>query len=167
MAEVVQPDGTVCRYPELNYRKEVVSASLIKKQIGADIPADRMAEMLTRMCLESTLSPDGDAITVEIPPTRSDILHPCDIMEDVAIAYGFDNIEKTVPKTNCIASQYPLNKLCDQLRRDVAACGFTEVLTFALCSRADVAERLNKDIKDVPAVHIANPKTAEFQIART
>lgn len=33
-----------------------------------------------------------DNIVVTIPPTRSDILHPCDILEDVAIGYGFNTI---------------------------------------------------------------------------
>ncbi|CAL1531272.1 unnamed protein product [Lymnaea stagnalis] len=91
----------------------------------------------------------------------------CDIMEDVAIGYGFNNIKKTIPDTNCIAEQFPINKLTDLLRRDVAACGFTEVLTFALCSRADIADKLGKQIEDLKAVHISNPKTAEFQVART
>ena len=34
-----------------------------------------------------------------------DIIHPCDIVEDVAIAYGFNNIKMTIPNTNCIAHQ--------------------------------------------------------------
>ena len=32
------------------------------------------------------------------------------------------------------------------------------------CSRDDVGSRLRKDIKDIPAVHISNPKTLEFQV---
>jgi len=35
------------------------------------------------------------------------------------------------------------------------------------CSRDDVATKLGKDIKAIPAVQISNPKTLEFQIART
>jgi len=167
VAEVEQPDGSVLTYPALAYRSETVSAAQIRKQVGANIPSKQMSDLLTKMCLNASLGSDGDSITVEIPPTRPDILHQCDIMEDVAIAYGFNNIEKTVPKTNTIAEQFPLNKLTDLLRRDVASCGFTEVLTFALCSKADVADKMGKKIEDVKAVHIANPKTAEFQIART
>ena len=34
-----------------------------------------------------------------------DVLHGCDIMEDVAIAYGFNNITMTIPKTTCVAKQ--------------------------------------------------------------
>ncbi|KAL8581835.1 hypothetical protein ACOMHN_010209 [Nucella lapillus] len=94
-------------------------------------------------------------------------MHACDIMEDAAIAFGYDNIPKTIPNCNTIAEQFSLNKLSDLLRPEVAACGYTEVLTFALCSREDIADKLRKDIKSTNAVHIANPKTLEFQVART
>lgn len=101
---------------------------------------------------------------MEIPPTRHDVLHACDIYEDVAIAYGYNNIVKTIPKAMTIAQQLPINKLTDQLREQVAQSGFTEALTFSLCSRDDVSTKLRKDIKDIPAVHISNPKTLEFQV---
>lgn len=35
------------------------------------------------------------------------------------------------------------------------------------CSRDDVAGKLGWKIEDIPAVHISNPKTLEFQVART
>ena len=53
-------------------------------------------------------------------------------MEDVAIAYGFDNVPRRLPKTNTIGEQLPINKLSDLLRREVALAGYTEALTFAL-----------------------------------
>ena len=43
----------------------------------------------------------------------------------------------------------------------------TQALTFSLCSRDDVATKMRKRIEDIPAVHISNPKTLEFQVART
>ncbi|RLU24647.1 hypothetical protein DMN91_002736 [Ooceraea biroi] len=35
------------------------------------------------------------------------------------------------------------------------------------CSREDVADKLGHKIDNIPAVHISNPKTLEFQVART
>ena len=32
------------------------------------------------------------------------------------------------------------------------------------CSRDDIADKMRKNIKDANAVHIANPKTLEFQV---
>ena len=33
------------------------------------------------------------------------VIHACDIQEDVAIAYGYNNIEETIPKSMTIANQ--------------------------------------------------------------
>lgn len=88
-------------------------------------------KLLTKMCLQSELSSNKD-IKVVIPPTRHDVIHACDIYEDAAIAYGYNKITKTLPKTSTISKQFPLNKLSDQLRQMVAQAGFTEALTFSL-----------------------------------
>lgn len=86
------------------------------------------------MCLTSELVGNGDSIKVTIPPTRHDVIHACDIYEDVAIAYGYNNIKRTVPKTSTIGQQFPVNKLTDLLRYPIAEAGFTEAFTFALVS---------------------------------
>ncbi|XP_075154242.1 phenylalanine--tRNA ligase beta subunit [Haematobia irritans] len=165
--DVIQPDGTTVTYPELAVREEIISAKKANTAIGISESPEKICDMLTRMYLEADLKDSGDAISVKIPPTRHDVIHACDVYEDVAIAYGYNNIRKSLPSFMHIAKQYPLNKLTEQLREQVAQAGFTEALTFTLCSRDDVARKLNKNIEDMPAVHIANPKTLEFQVVRT
>ncbi|KAH8615876.1 tRNA synthetase B5 domain [Trypanosoma vivax] len=108
---------------------------------------------------------DGDSLTVEVPPTRPDVLSSTDLMEDVAIAYGYDNVQHQECTTLGCAKQQPLSKLSHLLRIEMANAGYMELLTFSLCSRDDAFARLNRDDHDV-AVHIANPKTMEFQICR-
>lgn len=125
-----------------------------------------MAKLLTKMFLKSEVLPDGRLRCI-VPPTRADVIHPCDVYEDIAIAYGYNNIKKRMPRTSTIAKQLPINKLTDLLKLDVAFTGFTEGLTFSLCSREDVAEKLNRPKGCDEAVSIGNPKTADFQIART
>ncbi|XP_055736527.1 phenylalanine--tRNA ligase beta subunit-like isoform X2 [Salvelinus fontinalis] len=166
-AEVVYPDGRTFLYPELAYRKETLSADFINRKVGISESTEHIAQLLTKMCLRSEVTSDGEQIEVEIPPTRSDVIHACDIMEDAAMAYGFNNIPRTTPRTYTVANQLPLNKLSELLRQDLAAAGFTEALTFALCSQEDIADKLLKNISETRACHISNPKTAEFQVART
>nr|XP_036673397.1 phenylalanine--tRNA ligase beta subunit [Drosophila suzukii] len=163
--DVVQPDGSVLSYPELEVREERISVKRANAYIGIDEPAEKLADMLTRMYLEAKV--DGDSLVVKIPPTRHDVIHACDIYEDVAIAYGYNNIKKSLPAFMQIAKQFPLNKLTEQLREQVAQAGFTEALTFTLCSRDDIGRKLNKNIEALPAVHVGNPKTLEFQVVRT
>uniref|UniRef100_T1PJJ9 Phenylalanine--tRNA ligase beta subunit n=1 Tax=Musca domestica TaxID=7370 RepID=T1PJJ9_MUSDO len=165
--DVIQPDGTTVTYPELEVREETISAKKANLAIGIEESPEKIADMLTRMYLEAECQADGDEIKVKIPPTRHDVIHACDIYEDVAIAFGYNNIRKSLPSFMHIAKQYPLNKLTEQLREQVAQAGFTEALTFTLCSRDDIARKLNKSIDNMPAVHIANPKTLEFQVVRT
>lgn len=95
-----------------------------------------MAELLTRMCLKSQVKNKGRELIVTVPPTRSDVIHACDIYEDVAIAYGYNNIDYMIPRTSTIAQQYPINKLTDLLREPIAQAGFTEALTFSLVNIA-------------------------------
>ena len=53
------------------------------------------------------------------------------------------------------------------MRESVAQAGFTEALTFSLCSRDDVSTKIRKSLDSVAAVHISNPKAQEFQVVRT
>ena len=53
-------------------------------------------------------------------------------MEDVAIAYGYNNIVKKVPQTVTAGAPQPLNKVTDLLRLEVANAGYTEILAFSL-----------------------------------
>jgi phenylalanyl-tRNA synthetase beta chain len=131
-AEVILPDGSSVEYPELKYRLETVPADEITRKIGIQATPDELAKLLGRMCLPAEIVHEGKSLCVEVPPTRSDIIHACDIIEDAAIAYGYNNVKKTIPQTLTIGEQFPLNKLTDLLRNGIAQADFTEVLTFAL-----------------------------------
>ena len=120
---------------ELKTRDEVISASSVNRGLGVEIKSAEMARLVEKMGLKSRLDDDySDRIHVTIPATRQDILHSCDIMEDVGIAFGYNNIKMTFPKAVTVGHQLPLNKVADQIRFEIARCGYTEALTFALVS---------------------------------
>ena len=49
-----------------------------------------MCDLCTRMQLgPASYVSDTNSIRVTVPPTRSDVLHPVDVIEDIAIAYGY------------------------------------------------------------------------------
>uniref|UniRef100_A0A7N8YF17 Phenylalanine--tRNA ligase beta subunit n=1 Tax=Mastacembelus armatus TaxID=205130 RepID=A0A7N8YF17_9TELE len=135
------------------FTKEKLSSEFINRKVGINESTEKIAQLLTRMCLRSQATGFGDEIEVEIPPTRSDIIHACDIMEDAAIAYGFNNIIRTTPRTYTVANQ---------------KCSVEFIpISFPQCSQEDIADKLGKKISETRAAHISNPKTAEFQVART
>jgi phenylalanyl-tRNA synthetase beta chain len=102
--EVTQLDGSKHMYPKLSERDEIIDCVEVNKKIGINVDDAKMATLLSKMGLTAkVIAPNK--ISVHIPPTRSDILHACDIIEDVAIGYGFNNIKKTIPQTNCFSSE--------------------------------------------------------------
>ena len=66
--------------------------------IPRDVPPAELARLLTRMQLSANVADGGATLIVEVPPTRPDVLHECDIWEDAAISYGFNTIKWTQPK---------------------------------------------------------------------
>ena len=109
-----------------------------------------------------------DLIDLRIPPTRADVLHQCDIMEDVAIAYGFNKLPRYFPsKSGTIAQPLMINKLSDIVRLETAMAGWSEVMPLILCSHDENFAWLNRKDDGNTAVKLANPKTAEYQVVRT
>lgn len=100
------------------------------------------------------------------PFWRGDVLHECDILEDIAICYGYTNIKPVLPPSSTIGNRVRINKFSDFLRQEMAQAQFNEVLNFALCSKADVTTNIFvKD--DSHLITISNAKTKEFQTGRT
>ena len=114
-------------YPNLQPRTFQTTSTYINKSIGISISTPEIITLLSKMSLSASPS-----LLVSVPPTRSDILHECDIMEDVAIAYGFNNIPETMPKTNTVAEANGMNKLGDMIRRECAQMGWCECLPLIL-----------------------------------
>ena len=163
---VAMSTGAKTVTPKMEYRTEKCSAKEMCMKSGiTDLSPEKVADLLCRMHLPSGV--EGDIVSVEVGPTRHDILHQCDIEEDIAIAYGYNNIPKQVPNLYTIGTEQEVNKLTDSIREEIARAGFTEVLTFSLCSRDDISNSLRIPKAIDQAVLIANPKTFEFQVVRT
>jgi phenylalanyl-tRNA synthetase beta chain len=129
-------DGRVDVHPKLSYRTETISASRASKIVGVELSAEEIAVNLGKMSLHAEVrdSSSRDLVEVSVGPTRHDVIHACDIYEDIAISYGYDEVLKRaqLPPNATIARQFPLNKLTDALREVAAQAGFTEALTFSL-----------------------------------
>ncbi|KNA05102.1 hypothetical protein SOVF_193480 [Spinacia oleracea] len=142
--EVIYSGGESYVCPDLSLYDMEVSLSYINDAIGVSLEADKVTQLLQRMQLHAKKSDSADnqyKISVFVPPTRSDILHPCDVMEDVAIAFGYNEIPKRRPAS---IKPLALNELSDLIRYEIAMNGFTEVLAFILCSYKENFAMLNR-----------------------
>lgn len=153
--------------PNIAPRKAEAEIAYINSCLGLDYSGEQIAKLLKKMSL-SAKPRDDKILDVEVPITRSDILHQCDIMEDAAIGYGFNNLEKTRPKgDSLVAAPLPINKVGDILRIASAQAGYLEVLPLTLSSHDENFKFLRVVDDNTLAVKLENPKTAEYQVVRT
>ena len=165
--DVVDSMGDVKPYPDFMTRVVEADPEYINGRIGVHIEGREMAALLCRMQLPTKLDAETNMLRVEVGPARSDVLHQCDIAEDVAIAHGYNNIARTIPPVNTVGAQHPLNHFSDLVRNEMAMLGFSEVLTWILCSHDDnFANVLREDDGNCAAI-VANPSGLDVQVARS
>ncbi|RMZ80062.1 hypothetical protein DV737_g3133, partial [Chaetothyriales sp. CBS 132003] len=166
---VSEHNGQTRVVPDLSPRTTQAEVDYIQACTGVDLSAQQICDLLARMSLTARPSKsDDNLVDVDIPPTRADILHQADVMEDVCIAYGFNRLPRAFPKVGVtIAQPLAVNKLADIVRSEAAMAGWTEVMPLILCSHDENFAWLNRKDDGQTAVRLANPKTAEYQVVRT
>ncbi|KAK2968062.1 hypothetical protein RJ640_000477 [Escallonia rubra] len=165
--EVIESNGESNIYPVLSSYSMKVPLSYINGIVGASLEANKVADLLNKMQLhakQSGLADDSCYMNVYVPPNRSDVLHPCDVAEDVAIAYGYNEIPKRKPQS---LKPLPLSQFGDLLRMEIAMAGYTEVLTWILCSYKENFPMLKRKDDKSTAVTIGNPRSSDFEVVRT
>ncbi|KAL9111420.1 MAG: hypothetical protein Q9227_004097 [Pyrenula ochraceoflavens] len=168
--KIISPHNNETReVPDLTPRPTQAQVSYINECCGLNLSPPEICKMLSRMCyLANPSKNDPNLIDVNIPPTRADVLHQADIMEDVAIAYGFNKLPTYFPsQSGTVAQPLAINKLSDIIRVEAAMAGWSEVMPLILCSIAENFDWLNRKYDSKKAVRLANPKTLEYQVVRT
>uniref|UniRef100_A0A7S1T4V3 phenylalanine--tRNA ligase n=1 Tax=Compsopogon caeruleus TaxID=31354 RepID=A0A7S1T4V3_9RHOD len=165
--EVRYANGESMQTPDLSSSKMEVDVGYVSRLVGVELAGIEIVNLLGKMQLESTRI-DDTRIVVNVPITRSDVIHPCDIAEDVAVAFGFNNVQEQVPAASTVSRGQPINELTDMVRRSgFAEKGYTEVLTWVTVSSNENFEWMQRVDDGFTAVKISNPKTMEFQECRT
>jgi len=133
---IIPPTGSSYQTPDLSPRRTTARVSYINSCTGLSLTASETVTLLGKMghIASTSTSQDQDVVEVLIPPTRSDVLHECDLMEDAAVAFGFDNLPRRFPRTNTVAVPLGINKLGDVYRKEAAYAGWLEVLPLILVS---------------------------------
>lgn len=84
-------------YPLLSYREMTVTTPEINTKIGVNLKDEEIATLLNKMSLKAEVL-SNKTLKIVAPPTRHDILHACDIAEDVGVAYGYNNLITKLPE---------------------------------------------------------------------
>jgi len=150
------------KHPKFEEKSKTIEKDEVNKIIGLEFDEVKIKECLDKMLY--TTSVKGSKITVKIPVYRVDILHDVDIIEDVAIGYGYGNIKPIIPELATVGSLSEKETFTRKVREVMIGEGFQEFLNFVLTNRDNNFYKMNTN---GDCIEILNPVSSEFSILRT
>jgi len=150
--------------PDFSSRQMDLSVGYANKVLGLQITAERMAECLLTAGF-GVKKVGGDSISVLVPCYRVDVMHQVDLVEDIAVAYGYNNIEplwRELPSTGGVRRE---QRLIDVSREFMVGLGFQEVLNYTLTSPESLFDKMN--LEKAHIVEVANPKVVTMSCLRS
>ena len=164
--------SAIVHYPHENL--EVVTPKLetwfmnlkvgyVNKVLGLQLTARRIAELLGKARFGVEKIGRGK-VTVRIPCYRIDVMHPIDLVEDMAIAYGYNNIKPLWRKLPTTGGVKPGEGLFNVARELMVGMGFQEAFTYTLTNPENLFKKMNRRKERI--VEIVNPKVQTLTCLR-
>ena len=149
--------------PDLRSRTIRLSLQQVNEMMGLKLSPSQITKLLRRTRFDVGRT-NSKTLTVIIPCYRLDILHPNDVIEDIAIAYGLNQIQPKWPSDLTIGGISALETYSDRIRGLMIGFGFQEVLTFMMTNQEKLFSKMNKP--ETRLVEISNPKVITLRCLR-
>tara|TARA_X000001036_G_scaffold286507_1_gene266138 strand:+ start:1374 stop:3128 length:1755 start_codon:yes stop_codon:yes gene_type:complete len=168
--------------PRGDSKSHKVPDRLIRNILGIELSKTEIADSIKKMggeLIETrtvTNGPDkiekwADCIVgekehvISMPRWRNDIMHPVDIVEDIAIGYGYDNLPEQLSAVHLDAIPLPSSNLKRRISSSLCALGLQETQSLTLSNKRDQFERV-RWIEENKSTIISNPITKEHTMLR-
>jgi phenylalanyl-tRNA synthetase beta chain len=153
--KVITPDfATKCVNLDVKYTNRL---------LGLQLTGNKITELLKTAGF-NTGAISEKTVEVHVPCYRIDIMHQVDLIEDVAVAYGYNNIEplwRELPTTGKARSE---QHLIDTARELMVGLGYQEISTYTLTNPDILFTKMNH--QPAPLVELANPKIVTMTCLR-
>ncbi|MDP1695910.1 MAG: phenylalanine--tRNA ligase subunit beta [archaeon] len=142
--------------PDLNPEKIKLSLDNANKLLGLDLRERDLEKLLPKMGYEYS---NG---IVKIPAWRIDILHEVDIIEDIAIAYGYDKLIPEIPKVATIGEESKKSRIKSKISEILIGAGLIETSSYHLI-KDEEAKKAN--LKENEKIEVEDSKT-DYKLLR-
>ncbi|MGY4884491.1 MAG: phenylalanine--tRNA ligase subunit beta [Nanobdellota archaeon] len=148
--------------PLLESEKMKISLENTNKLLGIKIDEKKLKDFLERMGYNY----NQKTREVEIGPWRTDILHEVDLIEDVGIAYGYENLTPEMPKISTIGQENSEEIIKRKIAEILAGLNLIEVSNYHLTTKDYQFEKMGiPEKQEKEFVELENSKT-EYTILR-
>jgi phenylalanyl-tRNA synthetase beta chain len=148
--------------PNFTPKKIKIKFTDIEKLTGMKFTLKELKTLLEKY--QYNVKKAKHCLEVEYPAYRNDILHPIDVIEDILISYGFNNINPIVPKLATEGSISEIEEFCESIRNIFPGFGAQELLNFTLTNKEILFEKMN--VPDGNCVELANPVSIKWSCLR-
>ena len=156
-------DGSKIVTPSFSGTPMRLNVGFVNRLLGLELSAENIVELLSTAGFGAIVV-DAAEVRVMVPCYRTDVMHQVDLVEDVAIAYGYNNIEAIWRDLPTTGYAKPKQRLLDKARGLMVGLGFQEILTNTLTNPDSLFAKMNVAAEESSAlgltglVEIANPK---------
>lgn len=162
--KVVYPYHDDIEYPQFEPQIIDVHTSIASEYIGIDLTSDKIVKNLEKTRFDAEKI-DEEIVRVTVPRYRIDILHEVDIIENIALGYGFNDLPAELPDYSTVANPDPKREFDKVLEQIMIGLGFTEIKSLMLTSEEQHYTKLGRPIEDQP-VTVAQPITQDRTMIR-
>jgi phenylalanyl-tRNA synthetase beta chain len=159
---VKYPDRTIVS-PSLTPQRMKLKVDYANELLGLKLSEAQVIESLNKCRLGAEAVGRG-VVEAIIPAYRIDMLHEVDLVEEVAIGYGYYRLRPTIPERLTIGEQHPVHRVAGIVRQIMIGLGFTEVMNYTLTNEAVHYGKMRLKASDV--IKLANPVSLEYTILR-
>ena len=139
--------------------------SYVHQLIGKEIPHEVIREILNSLEMEVTHE-DENSLDIVVPPSRTDVQRPCDVVEDILRIYGYNNVEipLTVNSSLTIKGETDRsNKLQNLISEQLVGAGFNEIMNNSLTKASYYQDGT---FSAEHAVKVMNPLSEDLSVMR-
>jgi len=152
--------GIKATTPDLTPEKNKISLENTNKLLGLDLNEKQLKQLIEKM------GHSYNKGVVESPAWRTDILHEVDLIEDAAIAYGYDNFEPEIPKIATIGQEDPKETVKRKIAEILSGLGLLEISNYHLTKPRDQFTKMGiPEAKQTGFIELEESKT-DYTILR-
>lgn len=150
--------------PDIEGKVMKISAEIINSTLGLDLTNKKIIELLEKSGYAS--EDKGKDLIVTIPFYRQDILDVRDIIEDIAISYGYNEFEPEIPNIGTIGKISKENYAIEKISNLLSGLGSQEISNFILTNKETLFKKTNQKANENQIIEIANPMSALYSCMR-
>lgn len=157
-------DGVEQAFPNGKPVEHVLPTNMLDGLLGRELNEQELTKSINRMG-GKFISRNSEQIKLEMPRWRFDILHPVDLVEDIAIGHGFEDLGEDIPRSPMTAKPRSDANLLRRIRDSMQGLGMMQIQSLTLSNDDDQFNLVRwSNVGEV--TRITNPITIDHTLLR-